>query len=463
MSREPHRGSPWVPVDVQGTGGVPARDVDVAVVGGGITGLLTATLLASAGARVLVLDRGPIGGRATANTTAKISALQGTVYRTITAYRGEEVAAAYAAAQLDALAGYRALAHDLGVPDVLTEASAFTYATEASAAERAHDEHEVARACGVPTRWVTQTELPFEVSGAVRLDGQLHFDPGVFCAALARRLGPDGVAGARPAVAVDERRDGCTVTLGDGVTIAAAHVVVATQGPVFDPGLLANRCRPVQSYAIAARVRAPVPAGLYLSCDSTVRSLRPATVAGEEAIVVGGEGHDMGDAAATPARWDALERWTDGAFGEAETTHRWGTHDLVPTDHVPFIGRLRPGAERRWVATGFAKWGMTNAYVAAKLISEAIAGREVEWQFAFDSTRVLPSVTKELVTAGVSVAARLVVDRLARRPEPRCTHQGCVLRRDEALGTWDCACHGSRFADDGEVLQGPANRRLDLA
>src|SRR5947209_6066562 len=81
--------------------------VDVVVIGGGITGLLTATLLARSGADVMVVDRYEIGGLATRNTTAKISALQGTVYQDIAARRGAESASAYAAAQLDAVEGMR--------------------------------------------------------------------------------------------------------------------------------------------------------------------------------------------------------------------------------------------------------------------------------------------------------------------------------------------------------------------
>jgi glycine/D-amino acid oxidase-like deaminating enzyme len=438
------------------------RSTGVVVIGGGIAGLLTATLLARRGANVLVLDRYEIGGIATRNSTAKISALQGTAYRTITRRRGSQVAAAYALAQLDALAGYRELAGDLGVAGLLVESPAFTYATEPAAAERAHDEHEVARAAGLAARWVTDTELPFDVIGAVRLDHQLHLDPGSFCAALAERLGPARLAGASPVVEIQEGRTGCTLTLANGGTVSAEHAVITTQAPIVDPAFLVNRCRPMQSYAIAAALGRAVPTGLYLSCDEQVRSLRPAIVDGVTVAVVGGEGHPMGSESADPARWAALARWTAEHFGDVEVKHRWATHDLVPTDHVPFIGRLQAGSDRRWVATGFAKWGMTNADAAARLISEGMAGREVEWGFAFDSTRLRPSINRELASAGRTAAARIVIDRIARRPEPRCTHQGCVLRKDAALDTWDCPCHGSRFSAAGDVVQGPATTALDF-
>jgi len=250
------------------------------------------------------------------------------------------------------------------------------------------------------------------------------------------------------------------VILENGRTISASHAVIATQGPIVDPALLANRCTPMQSYALAARVQGAVPAGMYLSCDADTRSLRPALVDGDTFAVVGGAGHHMGDDVAAPERWDVLAAWTEKHFGAAEVTHRWATHDLVPSDHVPFIGTLGPRARRRWVATGFAKWGMTNGYVAANIISTSIGGGSVPWASTFDSTRIASTLTRELVSAGVTTTRALLVDRVVRREAPRCTHQGCVLREDRALGTWDCPCHGSRFDAAGNVIQGPASRPL---
>jgi hypothetical protein len=168
----------------------------------------------------------------------------------------------------------------------------------------------------------------------------------------------------------------------------------------------------------------------------------------------------MGDDAAAPDRWATLAAWTEEHFGTAEVTHRWATHDLIPTDRVPFIGNLGLRAQRRWVATGFAKWGMTNGYVAANIISQRIGGGSVAWAPTFDSTRVASTLTRELLSIGFTATRALVVDRVTRRDAPRCTHQGCVLRKDRALGTWDCPCHGSRFDEHGNVIQGPANRPL---
>jgi glycine/D-amino acid oxidase-like deaminating enzyme/nitrite reductase/ring-hydroxylating ferredoxin subunit len=473
----------------------PAR-ADVVVVGAGLTGMLAAMLLQESGADVLVLDRDRVGGQATRNTTAKVSCLQGTVLSSIASSRGEEHAAAYAAANVHALDGIRSLVARLGIDCDLVDATAYTHAVTEEGLAGAAAEHDAARAAGLPVSWTDETDLPFEVLGAVRLDGQAHLHPVKLCRGLGERLGPRSLRTGTAVTEVEEHDDRCVVELADGHTLAADHVIVATQSPVVDPALLANRCHPEQSYALAARVGGPLAEGMYLSSDPETRSVRPATGPGGPVLVLGGSGHPVGDPETGPERWASIVDWATAHWGELEVTHRWATHDLVPSDHVPFIGRLAPGSQRRWVATGFQKWGMTNAYVAGHLIAEQIAGREVPWQETFDATRLKDSLTGELVSSGVRAARRMVGDRVEARLtkvdpsrlEPgsgavttvggtpvavhrgpdglravsaRCSHQGCLVGFDAAVQTWSCPCHGSRFDTEGRVIQGPAVADLD--
>ena len=39
---------------------------------------------------------------------------------------------------------------------------------------------------------------------------------------------------------------------------------------------------------------------------------------------------------------------------------------------------------------------------------------------------------------------------------PRCPHLGCALKYNLAEHTWDCPCHGSRFTEQGELIDNPA-------
>jgi glycine/D-amino acid oxidase-like deaminating enzyme len=434
------------------------REVDVVVVGAGLAGLVTATLLQDAGCDVLVIERDVIGGIATRNTTAKVTALQGTTLSKIAATRDADAALAYASAQVDAVIGLRRLIESKGIDCALTTADAITFAAHDDGAERVTDELDAALRAGLAVESTNEIGFPIEVKAAVRLRDQFHMNPGLLCRGLADNLGDDAIVEYTSVQDVDEHDRVVTVTT-ENARVRAGHAVLATQSPIIDPMLLANRCVPAQSYALAVTIDRDIPDTMCLSADDFTISLRPAMADDQPVLIVGGNGHAVGDFA-SPMRWNELEVWAE-KLGQIEVLHRWATHDLVTSDYVPFIGRLRPSSECRYVATGFGKWGMTNSYVAAQLITDAVTGAEAKpWAPTFDSTRVRATLTRNIAKAGSAAAHHLVADRLTGRPEPRCTHQGCVLRHDDALDTWDCPCHGSRFDRAGNVLQGPANSPL---
>jgi glycine/D-amino acid oxidase-like deaminating enzyme len=439
----------------------------VAVVGAGITGLLVATVLEQAGLDVLVLERHEVGGVTTRASTAKLTALQGSRYATLASQRDEATAAAYAQAARFGVEGLRTLIGGLGIECELSRVADHTFATEPDAVERCTEVLAAAQQAGLPATWVEECDLPFPILGAVRLEGQALLDPGALCAGLAQRLGPRVVEHVAVG-SVDERDDEVEITTTDGQRLVAGHVVIATLGPVHDPAQLATRCKATRSYVIAAPHDAP-PSDSYISLDSSTRSIRPASIDGAPAVLVAGEGHVVGEYGDRPPeeRWQALERYAVDVLGSGAATHRWAAHDLVPSDEVPFIGRAAPGSERAWVAAGFQKWGISTAMVAADLILGELDGQPRPWASTFAPSRLAASATRELLQDAARSVRHLVVDRVedvlgGDDKRPRCTHLGCVLTFDEAVETWDCPCHGSRFDREGRVVSGPATRDLDL-
>jgi glycine/D-amino acid oxidase-like deaminating enzyme len=423
--------------------------VDVAVVGAGIVGLTTALLLERQGAKVAVLEMRHVAAGATGHNTAKLTSLHGLTYSRLAKKLGRDKARTYGEANEAGIARVFELAGELGIDCDLRRKPNYTYAEDHSDLDRVREEAILAGELGLPASYVDELDLPFPVAGAVHFKDQAEFHPVRYVDGLAAAL--SGPVHERTTVTgIDPGR----VNTAGGPRVRAEQVVVATHLSFLDRGLYFARCHPERSYVVAGRVADP-PEGMYLSTESPSHSIR----AHGDWLLVGGESHKTGQADAA-ARYQRLTDWARERFG-LEPELRWATQDQMPVDGVPYVGRHDPVSSGLWVATGFRKWGLAMGTAAAELLAARIAGREHAWTELFDPTRVravasAPAFLKE----NANVAMHFVGDRVAKRGNPRCTHLGCLLDWNDAEETWDCPCHGSRFAPSGEVIEGPAVRPL---
>jgi glycine/D-amino acid oxidase-like deaminating enzyme/nitrite reductase/ring-hydroxylating ferredoxin subunit len=471
--------------------------VDACVVGGGILGLLTADLLKRAGRTVALLEADRVATGVTGYTTAKVTVLHGLIYDQVRSRFGDQGARHYAEANDAGLALIADRVADGGIECDFRRRPALTYALEADGLDALRDEVEAAQAAGLAADLVDDVDLPWEVAGAVRLDDQAEFHPRRFLLAVADAVhGGGSHVFERTRVTDVDDGDPCRVRTDTGAEVTAGAVVIATHYPTLDRGLFFARLAAERSYAIGIRARRAAPVGMYLSTESPSHSLRAAPYDGGELLIVGGESHKTGTGDPV-ARYAALEAWARERFDVESVEYRWSAQDAMPADGIPYVGKLSPIARRVWTASGFKKWGITNGAAAAIMLSDAILGRENPWAATFDSNRFKPlAAAPALLKEGISVGARFFGDRLAP-PDVRsldrlapgeggivkvdgdrvaafrdddgvvhalsaiCTHLYCQVAFNAAERSWDCPCHGSRFATDGSVIQGPAVSPLE--
>ncbi len=350
---------------------------DVAVIGGGITGLTTAVLLKRAGFSVALIEARRIASGATGYTTAKVTSLHGLTYANLIKEQGEEKARQYADASQAAVEQVASFVADDGIDCAFERMRALTYTEDLDRVPDIEAEVEAARTLGLPASLTTTTDLPFEVRAAVKFDNQAQFHPRRYALGLAQLIDGDGCRVFEETRALDiDAKEGVrhTVRTEHGV-IHATHVVQATHLPFHDPGALFARTAPIRSYCMAVQVDGPVPQAMYLSADSPVRSLRPHRSEDIEYLLVGGEGHKVGQGDFTTTRYAKLEAWVRERFNVKSVDFRWSAQDYMPADEVPYIGKLSPNAERLYVATGFKKWGMTTGTAAGMILQDYILER----------------------------------------------------------------------------------------
>jgi glycine/D-amino acid oxidase-like deaminating enzyme/nitrite reductase/ring-hydroxylating ferredoxin subunit len=471
-------------------------EFDVAVVGGGITGLTTAFLLLRHGLSVALIESDRVASGVTGYTTAKLTSLHRLIYAKLTKSFGLDTARLYGSANQEGLLKIRELVAELEIDCDLETRPAYTYTTRRELVKELEEEVESASAVGLPAELVRDVDLPFPIEAAVKFSGQSSFHPRKYCIALAKASQD---AGGR----IYEMTRALDVRIGDDVhlqtdrgTIKCSHLVIATQLPFFDRGLFFSKTHPERSYALAVKVSGQAPDGMYISAEKPTHSIRPLPGLDQPALVIGGEEHRTGEEPNTRRRYEALEEWARSQFGVVDVVNRWSAQDYMSSDGLPFVGPAGPGLPNILIATGFQKWGLTNGTAAAILMSDMILGRSSEYEQLYNSLRVdaLQSA-KDYVKANAKTAGHYLVDHLKRliAPSPEslppgeggtvtldgkkvaayrddageltavsaiCSHLGCVVSFNNAEKTWDCPCHGSRFDLDGRVVSGPARKDL---
>lgn len=407
---------------------------DVLIVGGGIAGILCARELQERNIDYILIEKDRILQGVTLGTTAKITVGHGLIYDKLIRQFDGNTARLYYDAQRAATERYKTLAKE--IPCDFEIADNYIYATDT---EREIEKELYALQCiGRNAEFADKLPLPIPTKGAVRYRAQAQFHPLKFFGSLAKDL------------RIYEHTAAHTIlnntVFTENSKIRAKKIVVATHFPIVNKhGGYFLKMYQHRSYVLALENALPLK-DMYRDADTDGLSFRSYG----NILLLGGGSHRTGKKG---GGWAPLRSFAQKHYIGAKEICHFATQDCMTLDGVPYIGAYSKNTPDLLVATGFNKWGMTSAMAASSLLADLIEEKENPYTALFSPARFM--LRKQFwINMGESVS------HLLRPTSPRCPHLGCALQWNPKEHSWDCACHGSRFNQNGTLLDGPATKDM---
>lgn len=410
-------------------------ECDVLVIGGGIAGILTAYYLQKVGRNVVLVEAHTIGSGMTANTTAVITAQHDTMYKDMIANNGFDVAKDYLYANLQAVENFKQLVKDEQIDCDFEITPSYLYSHKHSLGDEVKALHKL----GYEAELVQDIDLPFEIKNAVKFKDMAQFHPLKFLYAMAEKL---TIYEHTMVKKIDDH-----TAYFDGGNIKFKQAVVASHFPFVNKhGMFFIKMYQARSYVMAIE-NAEAIGGTYIDDREEGFYFRQYG----DLLLVGKGEHRTG---MKTRAINELKAFKERYYPDAKMRCMWANQDCITLDDIPYIGEYGNMPDV-YVATGFNLWGMTGSMVSANILCEKLCGMENIYEKTFATKRC---IFKPQLFANLGMALLNMVYPSVKR----CPHLGCALKYNKLEHSWDCSCHGSRFEENGKLINNPALKDKSL-
>ena len=494
MNRDGARKSIWQQELKTFSSVIPTTDIfDVAIIGGGITGVSTAFNLQKSGKSCILIEASNIGFGTSGGTTAHLNDFFDTSYAEAIRDFGEAEARLFMECGKEAMQLIESNIRENGIDCDLERKDAHLFALDEKQVSQLDELVDGARAVGFQMDYIDEIQFPIPFKKAVKIPNQGQFHPIKYIKALAEVFIRSGGAIIEDCICEshDEQEESVLLKTSQGL-IRAKNVVYATHIP---PGvnLLHFSNAPYRSYAMAFTLKSGnYPTVLGYDLEDPYHYYRTHEVDGQTLLIAGGEDHKTGHATDTGTCFSRLENYVRNYFEVDQVIFSWSSQYYEPVDGFPYIGVLPGSGGRIYTATGFRGNGMMLGSLSSRIIADLILTGSSKYEKLFSPSRIKPIagftafVKEQASVVSDFVKDKLFVERIGSLAEideseakvvsfdgekfavykeaggrmhilkSTCPHAGCEVRWNNAEISWDCPCHGSRFNINGRLLTGPS-------
>lgn len=473
-------------------------NVDVCIIGGGLTGISCGYYLSNSGLKTCILEKDKIMQKASGHTTAKITAQHGLIYKYLFDSYGKEIAKKYLDSNLEAITNIKNIIDTENIDCDFEFQNSYIYTTDENQIKKIKDEIKVLEKLNYNARFLDKINLPIaNVKGAIEFHHQVQFNPIKYACSLCKYIkNHNGLIFENSKVIKMKKIENKYNIYSNGKIVNAKYVIIATRYPIINfPGFHFIKMYSEASYLIAANTSSSLFKGMYINAENPTYSFRTALYDGKPILLVGGFNHKRGAKIDLTNSYNYLEEKAKELYPDSKVLYKWNTHDSISLDKIPYIGEFSNFYPNVYVATGFKKWGMTASNVSANIITDKILGNKNKYEDIYTPLRLQPIKNrKEFMNILKETSHSLIFNKLdlpSAKPKdvkngegkivndngikigiyknengkeykiiPKCKHFGCELTWNALDKTWDCPCHGSRYTFDGKLIYGPSKKDL---
>ena len=474
-------------------------ETEVCVIGAGLLGLTTAYYLAQNNIPVTVVEaEKELGLKTSGNTTGKITSQHGLFYDHLIKDYGDKFAQKYLDSNERAIKDIKNIIDENNIECDFSWQDNYVYTTVQDEVQQIKDEVKAVKSLGLEAEFVTKTNLPFPIQGAIKFPNQAQFDSRKYMLGLAKAItNKNGKIFVETRVGDVAKEGEEYVLTTQNAIIKAKKVVMATHYPFISaPGFHFLKMYQSTSYGLAVDTKTELFDGMYINVKDPIYSFRTAMYNGKKVLVVVGADHKTGETIENDNKYAILEKKVKDLYPQSEILFRWNTEDCIGLDKIAYIGEFSNLMPNVYIGTGFKKWGITTTNVAANIIVDKILGKDNKYEEIYNSKRLKPiknkwemkNMLKQTVTSiaiekikipkgeieeiendngaiininGTNVGIYKDTSGNIYALKPVCSHLGCELTWNNLDKTWDCPCHGSRFDYMGTNIYNPANKPLE--